>query len=250
MSNRSTGSDDYIVSGKFSISWASLSHVGHHRESNEDSYSAKPPLWVVADGMGGHACGDIASGVVTSFLSAISSDFVSPQDITGALRQALASLAKKIGSTTAGTTLSGIGLSKVDNQPAWLVLNLGDSRVYCIESGKIRLLTEDHSIVHEMIKSGQITPEEAAIHPYNNIITRAVSFNSEPIPDFSFLPLRSGVRFIICSDGLTKELNDAQIETHATRGSPREAAESLLYAALSAGGRDNITIILLDVHDK
>jgi PPM family protein phosphatase len=128
------------------------------------------------------------------------------------------------------------------------VFNVGDSRVYLFEDGELSRLTVDHSVVQELIDSGAIRPEDAESHPRGNIITRAVGFNVEPVPDYWMLPVREHVRLLLCSDGLTKELRETAIRSQLAAGQDAQrTADSLVAAALSAGGRDNVTVIVVDV---
>jgi protein phosphatase len=147
-----------------------------------------------------------------------------------------------------GTTVTGAALAVVSGVPQWIVFNIGDSRVYQLISGVLEQLTIDHSVVQEMVDAGRITREEADVHPHGNVITRAVGFHEPPIPDYRVLPVRPGMRLLICSDGLTKELTPYGIRHFLmSNPQPESAARALVEAALDNGGRDNVTVIVLDV---
>ena len=136
----------------------------------------------------------------------------------------------------------------IDGVPSSLVFNIGDSRVYRFERNELEQVTIDHSVVQELVDAGVIAAEEAEEHPDSNVITRAVGFHDDPLPDFWCIPLRAGMRLLICSDGLTKELGDERIRLHLAAGMPAdETASALVDAALAAGGRDNVTVVVVDV---
>lgn len=233
------------------LSWAALSDKGYRRAVNEDSVLAHSPLFAVADGMGGHTAGDFASAaVVTRLAEQVGEDFVESEQLSEALRAAVDDMGRGVGQTDlgTGTTVTGIALSMVDGAPCWLVYNIGDSRTYQLLDGVLTQLTVDHSIVQELLDAGAITPAEAEVHPHSNVITRAVGFNEDPVPDFSYIPVVEGARLLVCSDGLTKELTEHGIRHFLVEGeSALDAAGSLMDAALGNGGRDNVTVIVVDV---
>lgn len=235
------------------IAWAAATDTGRRRAANEDSFVASSPLFAVADGMGGHSAGDLASAAVVERLAeAIAADFLAPRTIERALERATADISTIAGDSElgVGTTVTGAALTLQDDQPYFAVFNIGDSRVYSFERNELAQVTVDHSVVQELVDAGALTREEAEYHPDSNIITRAVGFNAQPTPDFWMLPVRTGMRLLLCSDGLTKELTDARIRLHMAAGlSPTETATALIDAALAAGGRDNITTIVVDVID-
>jgi PPM family protein phosphatase len=233
------------------LGWGALTDTGLRRAHNEDSLLSRPPVFAVADGMGGHAAGDVASAaVVTRLDEVLVGDFLEPGVIDSALRAATAdiALAADEDELGVGTTVTGIALTVQGNGVYWTVFNVGDSRVYLFEDGELSRLTVDHSVVQELVDSGAIRPEEAESHPRGNIITRAVGFNVEPVPDYWMLPVRENVRLLLCSDGLTKELKETAIREHLAAGQDAQpTADALVAAALSAGGRDNVTVIVVDV---
>ena len=235
----------------FDVSWAALTDVGKRRAVNEDSVVAHPPIFAVADGMGGHAAGDVASDAVVKRLGAVGdAPFTTGDVIDDALSQALTDIDLVGDETTlgTGTTVTGVALSLVDGDPKWAVFNIGDSRVYQFVNGSLERLTVDHSVVQELVDAGLITAEQAETHPDSNIITRAVGFHEKPVPDYSLLELQAGQRLLVCSDGLTKELTDHGIAHYLGReGSAWDAASALVGAALTNGGRDNVTVLVIDV---
>ncbi|ANF30584.1 protein phosphatase [Leifsonia xyli] len=236
---------------RISLSWAALSDTGYRRSVNEDSLLARAPIFAVADGMGGHTAGDFAStAVVTRLAEKVKADFVGEVALTEALRSAVDDMSRGVGQTDlgTGTTVTGIALTLVDGSPYWLVFNIGDSRVYSYRDGTLEQLTVDHSIVQELLDAGAITPAEAEVHPHSNVITRAVGFNEDPVPDYFLLPIVAGSRLLVCSDGLTKELTEHGIRYFLGEGSsPLDAAQQLMDAALGNGGRDNVTVVVVDV---
>lgn len=235
------------------IAWAAATDTGRRRAANEDSYVARSPIFAVADGMGGHSAGDLASAAVVERLAeAIASDFLAPRTVERALERATADISTIAGDSElgVGTTVTGAALTLQDREPFFAVFNIGDSRVYSFQRNELAQVTVDHSVVQELVEAGALTRDEAENHPDSNIITRAVGFNAQPTPDFWLLPLRTGMRLLVCSDGLTKELGDERIRLHMAAGlSAPETAGALIDAALAAGGRDNITTIVVDVLD-
>ncbi|SMH34844.1 protein phosphatase [Rathayibacter oskolensis] len=238
-------------SAEVTIGWAARTHTGLVRSANEDSYLAKTPLFAVADGMGGHAAGEVASEAVVSRLSrAATGATVGAEEIDRALRDAVDDIARHSGEADGGTgtTVTGAALTTVGGEPYWSVFNIGDSRVYLWIRGSLVQLTVDHSIVQELVDAGLITRDEADVHPHSNVITRAVGFHEAPVPDYRLVPVIAPSRLLICSDGLTKELTDAGLEhALASAGSAQDAVDALVDAALENGGRDNITVIVVDV---
>lgn len=234
------------------LSWHAVTNVGLRRETNEDSYVAVPPLFSVADGMGGHAAGDLASQAVAKELNSLAnSKEVTRDGLNHALEAAVAKIVETTGENElgAGTTVTGIFFGNDTTSPVWDVFNIGDSRVYQSFRGIITKVTTDHSVVQHLVDTGAITEEEAEVHPHANVITRAVGFNEEPIPDYSQLALIPGQRMLICSDGLTKEITDVGIQHFLTKSKTvKEAAKTLLEQALLNAGRDNVTLIVVDVH--
>jgi protein phosphatase len=238
------------VPRKVTLSWAALSDKGNRRAGNEDSSISDIPIFAVADGMGGHSAGDIASAAVVDRLGEIGDAVTTAERIEEALAVALTDI-DKVGDESVlgtGTTVTGVALAEVDDDLAWMVFNIGDSRVYLLQDGELEQLTVDHSVVQELIDAGLITPEQAERHPDSNVITRAVGFHEKPVPDYSVLPVTAGQRILVCSDGLTKELTDIGIRHYLSISpSAERAATELVTASLANGGRDNVTVVVVDV---
>jgi protein phosphatase len=233
------------------LAWGAATDVGRRRAANEDSFIAQSPFFAVADGMGGHLAGDLASAAVVARLAEeVIADFIAPQVIERALDAATFDIDIVAGDSElgVGTTVTGAALTLLDSEPYFAVFNIGDSRVYQFEGHELKQVTVDHSLVQEMVDAGTITKAQAENHPESNIITRAVGFGIPARPDYWLLPLRTGLRLLMCSDGLTGELNDDRIRLHLEAGlTARETAHALVDAALAAGGKDNITVIIVEV---
>lgn len=234
------------------LSWFALTDVGRRRETNQDSYVTLPPIFAVADGMGGHSAGEVASAAVVRRLAELGgSQSVSEADVDEVLNDAVEDIELDTGETElgAGTTVTGVIIGTEADEPTWKVFNIGDSRVYQYFKGALSQITVDHSVVQHLIDTGSITAEEAEVHPHANVITRAVGFNEAPVPDYTSLALIPGQRILICSDGLTKELTDIGIQHFlATERTVEGAARMLVQQALENAGRDNVTVVVIDVH--
>lgn len=238
----------------FLLDWAGRSDVGRRRSVNEDSVLVGPPVFAVADGMGGHAAGDRASAAVVDRLSELADEADGGYLALHRLGEALAVAAQDIDDFSAhipvgaGTTVTGAVLVLHEGAPHFAIFNIGDSRVYLLDRESFGRVTVDHSVVQELVDAGVISAEEAETHPESNVITRAVGFREEPRPDVWLLPMRAGMRLLLCSDGLTKELSDHRIREHLANGhSAAATADALLEEALDSGGRDNVTVVVLDV---
>ncbi|MDQ0757084.1 serine/threonine protein phosphatase PrpC [Arthrobacter sp. B3I4] len=224
---------------------------GLRREMNEDSYIAADPVFAVADGMGGHEAGEIASGICVRTLAEIPQLATGERDATAAvvqqyLLQADAGIREATGSR-AGTTLSGVVVVEQTGVPYWLVLNIGDSRTYRLSHGKLSQVSVDHSEVQELVDAGEITPAEAAVHPRRHVVTRALGTGDETEADYWLLPVEEGDRMLVCSDGLNGELDDEEItRILISEPDPQTAVDELIQAALRSGGRDNVTCIVVD----
>lgn len=235
-----------------SLMWGAASDRGRRRKINEDAYLAENGVFLVADGMGGHDAGDIASATALGALSfLLEADRIEPElvdvlvDVAQREVRAIETGPKGRG---AGTTLTGAVLAYVDDVPYWLMVNIGDSRTYLLSNGKLEQMSVDHSEVQELIDSGLLTEEEARHHPRRNVITRALGGPDELDADFRYVPVEAHERILVCSDGLTAEVGDAQIrEILLGCPDPGAAAQELVDAALAAGGRDNVTVLVVDV---
>lgn len=241
-----------LADGALELQWSEVTHRGRRRDANQDAVLALYPLFVVADGMGGHIGGEIASTSTVERLRAVATKGeVSPKTIEKALARAVNDIAAHPETTDegTGTTVTGVYLDLAGDEPTWVTLNVGDSRVYLFRDGGLAQVTTDHSVVQELIAAGRLTPEEAENHPYGNVITRAVGPSDGVSPDYVRLEVVDGDRFVICSDGLTKELTDYGILHFLLQhADPTEAVDDMLEAALENGGRDNVTIIVVNAH--
>lgn len=235
------------------ISVGSATDVGHVRQGNEDALVAQSPVFAVADGMGGHAAGEVASSIVATCLADLAGrDNLDPEDVVRQLVQAnervLASARLNPEQEGMGTTVTGVALVEVAGEQQWALFNVGDSRVYELDERGLQQVSVDHSLVQEMVDAGVLSSAEAARHPSRNVVTR--SMGHEPMVEIAMsrLPVRPGQRFVICSDGLSDELDAKTIET-VLRACPQAqpAARALVLAALDAGGRDNVTVVVVDV---
>ena len=233
------------------LSWFAMTDVGRRRETNQDSFVTTPPVFAVADGMGGHSAGEIASAAVVRRLAELGGKLsLDESEIDETLGDAVDDIELDAGDTElgAGTTVTGVCIS-AESEPTWKVFNIGDSRVYQYFKGALSQITVDHSVVQHLIDTGAITEEEAEVHPHANVITRAVGFNEAPIPDYTSLALIPGQRLLLCSDGLTKELTDIGIQHFlATQPTAEAAARTLVEQAVENAGRDNVTVVVIDVH--
>lgn len=240
----------------------SITEIGRKRQLNEDAVYASqepvgnfPNLFIVADGMGGHKAGDHASReTVEIMLETISNKSVT--DPREAFREALKTANRKVHQDARRSVeLEGMGTTAVActiDGNKMTVVNVGDSRLYLInEKMGVRQITEDHSLVEEMVKEGLLTREGAKNHPKKNIITRAVGVMADVEPDFFEVILEKGDRVLLCSDGLSNMLEDEELGIIVNSvGSLEEKAKMLVDAANGNGGRDNITVILIDPFEK
>jgi protein phosphatase len=221
---------------------------GRVREGNEDAYLVEPPLYAVADGMGGHRGGEVASQLALETIA----DLFRKGDIPLAeqVRRANRAVFDRSGTDRAvagmGTTLTA---ALVQGELAHL-MHVGDSRAYLLRAGTLRQLTEDHTLVNRMVKAGEITAEEAEVHPHRNVITRSLGTEADVEVDEQDVGLLEGDRLLLCSDGLTGMLSEGQIQAilEATP-TAQEAADRLVVAANRAGGVDNITVVVLAVSE-
>lgn len=218
-----------------------------------------PPVFVVADGMGGHAGGDVASRIVVEQFAAMASSGLVPGRAQGQVQDTLARAQSQISAYAdtqradhprwhAGTTCVAALVIDHPREPHWLFVNLGDSRIYAFHDNKLLRVSTDHSVVQELVDAGEITPAEAAVHPERHVITRALGTGSRVQPDFFRIPLNEAERILLCSDGISGMIDDQTIaELMYEHDDPRDCADHLVRAALNAGGRDNATAVVIDV---
>ena len=253
------------------VTWAVLSHPGLRRPSNEDSYCVRPELglFVVADGMGGHVAGEVASRVaveaIAGFVGETSASdpnrtwpfpmetgtSVQAHRLRCAFRLANRRIADEMATTESlrgmATTASALLVS--DHQAS--VAHVGDSRVYRLRDGRLEQVTRDHSWVEEQVRAGVMTAIDARRHPWRNVVTRALSGGDDPEIDVTETALQPGDRWLLCSDGLFGVVGDERIQEVLTNGDPLQAkCQRLVDEANRAGGPDNVTTLLLEVDGR
>jgi serine/threonine protein phosphatase PrpC len=225
--------------------------VGRVRANNEDAGLITSDVVAVADGMGGHAAGEVASRLAVEALRAVGgSGELRPEDVVDAVAAAndaiLRSVARNPEQRGMATTLAGLARVTADGAPHWVVVNIGDSRVYRVVDGRFAQVSTDHSEVAELVSLGLLTPDEALVHPARHIVTRCLGRDPlEPVDSWVLRP-QPGERFVLCTDGLTNELADPDIARILHDGDdPQAIADALVAAAVAAGGRDNVTVVVV-----
>ena len=235
------------------VVWSAATHVGRVRKDNQDSMVAETPIFAVADGMGGVAGGEVASATaVARFEGFRGATAVDSASVLAAVRSANTDVfAKRLEDASIrdmGTTLTGVALTRDNGVDALLVFNVGDSRVYLVRDDDLRRITTDHSVVAEKLAAGEIAPEEAATDPERNVVTRIIGGESDVDVDSWLIAPEVGDRFVICSDGLTGELDDFALAAVLVESpGPDGLADRLVGAALESGGRDNVSVVVFDV---
>ncbi|MDX8346868.1 protein phosphatase 2C domain-containing protein [Cognatiyoonia sp. IB215446] len=231
--------------------YSAKTHIGRVRKVNEDAILALPHLglWLVSDGMGGHAGGDFASQTIVDILTALPAD-LSPADVMHAARTALGEAHRAIqkeatrrGSVTIGATVVLLALSEEHFMCLWA----GDSRLYRLRDERITMISSDHSIVGELVEAGQLTWAEAENHPHGNQITRAVGVDETLLLDKRRGDILPGDRFLLCSDGLTKYADAETLQRHLCDEPIDRIADDLIRIALDGGGADNVSVIVVDI---
>lgn len=229
-------------------------HVGQVRQGNEDSYVAIDGLYVVADGMGGHSAGEVASAIAVRTLEEIytstSPGMTTPEQVADAIATANSAIfleslddSNKAGM---GTTLTALVVTDAAHNKI-VIANIGDSRTYLWRDGTLRQITVDHSHVQTLVERGAISAAEARTHYQRNIVLRALGIDTTIEIDLFPLDVQDGDRFVLCSDGLVDEADDAEIENEVRISAhPQQLAQSLVDLANDHGGRDNITVLVVD----
>jgi protein phosphatase len=228
-----------------------VTDTGRQRRANEDSLLARAPLFVVADGMGGAQAGEVASRIAVDSFRAGLPDAGPPELALAELARSANTRIHELSHSNAeqagmGTTLTAVYVGEEEIA----IAHVGDSRAYCLREGELLRLTDDHSLVDELLRQGRLTPEEAVEHPQRSVITRALGPEGTVDVDTRSFRARPGDVYLLCSDGLTTMVSEEQI-AEILSGHPglRDAGEALIAAANEAGGRDNITVLLLRVAD-
>jgi PPM family protein phosphatase len=225
--------------------------TGRQRRANEDSLLARSPLFVVADGMGGAQAGEVASQIAVESFRLGLKDASEPEIALAALAHAANSQIHELSHSNAeqagmGTTLTAVYVGEEEVT----IAHVGDSRAYCLRDGELLRLTDDHSLVDELMRQGRLTPEEAVEHPQRSVITRALGPEKAVEVDTRSYRARAGDVYLLCSDGLTTMVGETELAA-VLLAHPRlrDAGEALIAAANEAGGRDNITVVLLRLED-
>ena len=228
-------------------SWGSATDRGLVRDVNEDALLAFPPVFLVADGMGGHDAGEVASRVAVEEFAALAGRAgLTADDVHGCFGRTAERLRIELG-RSGGTTVVGAALTEDDGGAYWLVFNVGDSRAYRFADGRLYQVSVDHSVVQELIDEGDLAPDAAQTHPERHILTRALGAGAAPEPDYWLLPVGPQDRLLLCTDGLTRELDDADIaQVLAQVADPQRAADALVERAVERGARDNVTAVVVD----
>lgn len=226
----------------------SRTDIGCVRDHNEDSLVVTPPLFVVADGMGGHAAGEVASEIAVNVIAKEAPTTIDAnglaQAVEAANREVLLASHDGRGREGMGTTVTAAILEG----ERLLVAQVGDSRAYLFHNGKLQQITRDHSLMADLIEAGKITPEEARVHPQRSVITRALGSDPLMRPDIYEIDVATGDKLLLCSDGLSSMITNEQIEAVMRRtADPQRCAAQLVNEAIAAGGYDNVTVIVADV---
>jgi protein phosphatase len=231
---------------------AAVSHVGRQRPGNEDAYLVRPPLYAVADGMGGAQAGEVASQLAVAVLAELLAE-TPPDDESAAalLAEAAAEANSRIyAAASADTARSGMGttltalLLRDDHA---LLAHIGDSRAYLLRGDTLTQLTQDHSLVAEMVRDGRLAADEARLHPYRSILSRALGTESEAEVDELQVDLLPGDVLLLCSDGLSGPVPTDRLHKGLAAGDPEKAARRLVDEALRQGGPDNVTVVVVQI---
>ena len=236
------------------LSWDSygISNVGKVRKHNEDSMLERPEvgMWVVADGMGGHAAGDVASQMIVNSLNKVHEGLSLDRyidDIEDKLISVNKKLIEKANESKKRTTIGSTVVIMVAYEKYCIYLWAGDSRLYRLRNGELRQMTTDHSQVEQYVEQGLISREEAAVHPHGNMITRAVGATQNFFLDMDIQEMQHGDRYLLCSDGLTKHIVDMEFQDMLKNGSNEAVCKELIELTLSRGAGDNVTAIVIDI---
>src|SRR4051794_12670498 len=234
------------------LTWGAASDTGQ-RQENQDRFLVAPPVFAVADGMGGHVGGAQASEHAVARLAEVAHGPTVPVE---AIRSALGQADKDIlafgesveAASKPGTTVAGLALTENDGCLAWAVFHIGDSRIYRWTPNGLERVSVDHSVVQALVDAGAITEERALTHPQRHMITKALGFGDRGEPDFTLLPVEAGQRFLICSDGLTGEVSDERIaELMASDTDEQSLADQLVAEATHGGAQDNVSVVVVRV---
>ena len=248
-------SDHVAFTDQPAVRWGASTHVGLVRAGNEDSYVAEPMVFGVADGMGGHQAGEVASEIAARIIhDRLGTGASNVGVVVASVVEANASIYQAAHASVdhqgMGTTLTALVVMRADesNVARFALVNVGDSRTYLLREGELHRATVDHSYVQELVNTGHISEDEARTHPRRNIVTRALGIEPNVRVDTWLVPMVHGDRFILCSDGLVDEVHDDDIAAIAIAiTDPQVACEQLIAKANANGGRDNVTVVIVDV---
>lgn len=233
------------------VRWGSATHVGCVRTSNQDSILAGPVVFAVADGMGGHAAGDVASAIAVARMAALPAappGEVVLDAVRAANAEVIANGSPGSGREGMGTTLSALVIAQHEGEESILVVNVGDSRTYKLDAHGLTQVTADHSLVAELVRDGGLSSEQAARHPERNVVTRALGIAREVQVDHWWVRPEVGQVYLMCSDGLTNEVPLAEVErVLRSEPMPQAAVDVLIGQALDAGARDNVSAVAVVV---
>ncbi len=235
------------------FTWGFRSDVGRVREINQDAVHAEDGLFVVADGMGGHRGGEVASAVAVEVFAEPVAEAMTLDHLIDRVRDAHEAIIERAEADPEllgmGTTLCALARLAHDGDTLGLV-NVGDSRIYRFADGELTQISQDHSFVGNLVRAGRLSPEQAAQHPQRNIVTRALGVGDDLFVDYWELPARAGDRYLLCSDGLVDEVTDAQIAASMRRlDDPEETVDDLVRLAHESGSRDNVTVLVVRVDE-
>ena len=244
------------MSDQSPLSWTSsgCTDVGAVRELNEDAFLERPDLglWLVADGMGGHFAGDIASQMVVSAMDELAPPTSLSSFVEAVERRLvetntrLREFAEREEAHTIGSTVVALLIHREHAVCLWA----GDSRMYRYRNGLLEQISQDHALVEELVERGVLTPEQAIDHPHGNLVTRAVGAADKLSVDIEIMPVEAGDLFILCSDGLEKEIAEEEISVIVEQHVTTQLSHALLERALAHGARDNVTVITVAIHDQ
>ena len=243
-----------LIRPSIELEWGYATDTGKVRKLNEDSLLAGPGVYVVADGMGGHQAGDVASRLTIEACRELATgepaDVLIAADMVKLSNERVRQYARQMGQEGMGSTLVGALLVANGNEDSVIVFNVGDSRCYALANNDVvaAQITKDHSLVQEMIDQGEISSEQAKSHRQRNVVTRAIGIEDVVAADFVVIPHARRLRLLLCSDGVSGEVSDAAISQILSQGaSPQEAADALVAAVMQGKALDNATALVLDV---
>ncbi|MEZ0049575.1 serine/threonine protein phosphatase PrpC [Mycobacterium sp. MAA66] len=230
------------------LDWGSATR-GARRDHNEDSFCTAAPVFVVADGMGGHAAGELASSAVAASMATLGGcSEVTDAEIGRCITEARNRIGHVsfVGGKPPGSTLSGVIVTEGAN-PCWTVLNIGDSRTYLLDGEALTQLTNDHSVAQELVDQGAISVSDARNHRFAHVLTRSITHDEVHLLDVNQIPLHRGDRILVCSDGVSGPLdNDVLADLLRSHADPRDAATAVIAAVVNAGGVDDATAVVID----